>query len=593
MAGPWDTPPTDEELQQAAKPQTKSVWDSPPTQEEMKSAGHEMVVSPWETFGTNYADTILPNLSDEAGAVVQVLQQAGAKAQKAVPGYREALPEALRMEERTDNSGKPLGLLDLYRIARGENRAINEAGDKQNPWAKRLGIATGIGASIPMAMASGGGAEAGSASKAAGAAKLTAQELWQLAKLGAKTGAKAGAKYGALAGIGGSQADLTSGEPGQYVKGAADIVTGALVGGGIGGLAGGVGPYASQYVVKPVANVVGKYLDKRSATSALKAAGYTKNDIRKLIANKGQEGMLQAGRDVRDVAVRPFRSVEGVSEKVTNARNAAGEALGKIRSRADELALESELPTGNQIAEDIQNQVLTETLNPSQRHLSPAIQNQVGEYAQIGEDKLLPSTLSEWRAKLNDTNAWGPNPSLPESYRRQIGEILKNKEEGVIGDVSKRIGEPQMMEDFLRQKRLYGSMANAAETSEKALAGEAANNAISSGDKSAGMLGALLGGVPGAAALSGVSKLSRKFGSSVLSSAAGGAGKALLTLAKADPAGLAKLVGEGPARALTKAASEGEHRFAAYNFVLQSLSPDYRNRVKDLDTRFADSPEQP
>jgi hypothetical protein len=103
---------------------------------------------------------------------------------------------------------KDLSVLDDYVKHRDESRAAFKAAEEAHPY---ISGAANIAGGIAPALLTGGSSLAGQG--IVGAAKL-------------------GAGYGALAGLGGSEADLTRGEVGQSIK---DTATGGVMGGVLGG----------------------------------------------------------------------------------------------------------------------------------------------------------------------------------------------------------------------------------------------------------------------------------------------------------------------------------------------------------------------
>lgn len=184
---------------------------------ESELPGAGKTISPIETAGTEYADTLTGGFSDELGAGLQAAMQA-------LPGGK-----------RTDAEGREMSALDVYRAARGENRADAELGRKQNPTASKIGTGLGVGASLILP------------GVAAGKAARVGAGIGEIAKAGALTGLKQGAFWGGLAGAGNSEADLTRGEVGRLAfDTAAGGVGGAALGAGLGAGASAAGAKGSQ-----------------------------------------------------------------------------------------------------------------------------------------------------------------------------------------------------------------------------------------------------------------------------------------------------------------------------------------------------------
>lgn len=153
---------------------------------------------------------------------------------------------------------------DIYKTVRDGVRKEHEKAASDNPISNFAGNI--VGGVAPMLIPGVG--------EALGGAKLA-----EGASIEAKIGqmATTGAKVGAIAGLGGSNADLTSGEPGQIGQAAKDTTKGAAMGAAvaptIGGVMNGLGS-AGKYIGKTIST-----LPLAQDASAVASETYAGNDL--------------------------------------------------------------------------------------------------------------------------------------------------------------------------------------------------------------------------------------------------------------------------------------------------------------------------
>lgn len=473
--------------EQPAPARAGVVWDDEP-------APNRGTISPLETFGTSYADTATAGLSDELGAVVQALKQHGAKVQKAVPGFREMLPEWARMEERTDKTGRrPLEVLELYRKARGENRIDREVGQEQNPLASKLGIAPGIVASAIVAPG--------------GSAKTVLQGgLKALAKAGAKRGLKSGTAYGALAGLGNSEADLTTLDPSELARAGLDTAVGAGVGAGLGAGTGAIlpaavaGAKAVPAALRALRDKTAETLKKYAELRSYKSAGPMLNDYRLV----GEEGARKIGRTLLDSKVVTFGdNVEDVARQIQPIQQKAGQAVGDVVDELD-VALEKKaqellakqgaiVPYGSTpagpkmglspagIARRVREEVADVRNMPPQRDIARLANEEADEIAKMPGDL----TFKEAQKLVNSYNAKAKyetaRPSDVADTYRDIRRVAKNQVEQGADAIDPKLGEK-----FRKAKENYSNLAPAAEMADDQYLRREANRVLSPTDYIAG-----------------------------------------------------------------------------------------------------------
>jgi hypothetical protein len=284
MAGPWDTPPTGDEIKNAG------VWDTPPSPEELGHApkAHEGPGAGEALFRGAVQGTTMGFGDELAAGLAAVPMQLyrkylGATGVHLTP---QALAEAHAAGIADPKQDDP-GLLDEYRGMRDQERAKNAAAADAHSGMYLAGNVAGGLLTAPLMP--------GGAAKGLGGA--VAQ----------------GVGMGAANGLGSSNADLTRGD----VGGAA---VDTALGGGMGGVA-GAGGYGA-----------GKLLAK--VPGALQSIGISQG--RRAIT--GGANTLSTKADLPDAAVKealdmglvkPGDNVKRIAERLQLARKALGQKYGE------------------------------------------------------------------------------------------------------------------------------------------------------------------------------------------------------------------------------------------------------------------------
>lgn len=206
-------------------------------------------VGPWETYLGHAASAIpLGNRLVDIGttAAVRLLRDRDGNVQFTP----QALEEMRAAGEAPAALDEP-SLMDEYRSIRDERAERQAVGGDLNPWAARLGTATGIGASIAAPLP---GVRVPRVTRAAAGAGLAGRIAASPAAQRVASGIATGAAYGALGGLTDGRADLTQGDVGGGVR---DVLQGAATGAawGAGGAAVGEGarlaaPWFRRYAVR-------------------------------------------------------------------------------------------------------------------------------------------------------------------------------------------------------------------------------------------------------------------------------------------------------------------------------------------------------
>lgn len=198
-------------------------------------------------------------------------------------------------------SGKKDNFWDLYKKTRDSIREAHSEAEAAHPVASFAGNL--VGGIAPMALAPEALLGAGAAEGAGFAAK-------------AKALANTGARVGAVAGLGGSTADLTSGDPSQVGQAVKDVASGAVGGAATGAAVGSLVNAASG----PIA-AGAKYVGKTIGT--LPFAEDISNVFNKVAGGEdlGAPGqVLETNQNTRDVADKTVATIENLRREAGSAR---------------------------------------------------------------------------------------------------------------------------------------------------------------------------------------------------------------------------------------------------------------------------------
>lgn len=465
------------------------------------------------------------------------------------------------------------GTSDVYRAARNAEQSELDAARAANPgWYLGGEIVGGLAAPLP------GGSVAGAAAK--GLRTTVAQ--------GAKLGAKQGVKAGALAGLGHSEADLTQGEVGAA---AVDTGAGALAGGLLGTAVGGASPavrflaqkvkdipgglraFAGERAVKSTQGATQSMLDRVGLTSAEK--------VQRVGGDLIDQGVVTIGARPKDILLRSKALARDQGKNIGDALTRAGEA-GRFRWDAP-LEKARGIVTG---------------LNAAERRSAGEAVKHIDDMA----DEAWAGGSFEAANALKSAINKGINRKLDPPLKTELSE----KTVGVLNDeieaqLRKKLGD-EASGGFANAKQLYGSAKTAERLAKMGIKREQANRSVSPSDYGVGGAGmasaatatammtgspvATVGAMVGGAMLGGVNKLARTYGNQTLAVGANAMSKfrPIQFLAKTDPAGLARLIGDRAARAMASAFAEGgEQKAAIAHYMLTQTSPEYRNGLATID----------
>lgn len=488
MAGPWDTPPTEDEV--------ASTFAAPPTPDEI-AAGE----APEEE-----APAPAPEAPGYAEAVARGVGQGGTLgfADEIVGLFRALRPGYADAEDGPVTQEAPAGATfgERYRSGRDEERAANKAAQEANP-------KTSFAANLL-----GGGAVA-----AGLPAFLAAKGATLPAKIA--SGAASAAPVGAAYGLGGSESETLGGQAADTFIGG---LGGALVGGAMpiaGAALRGVAGPAADWLKKTAINQGRKVLTGNSGTISVK--------------KPLSEGAVQSALD--EGAIRPFGTTQGAAERLSQSREAVGDIYGDLVA-----ALEAKGVTGPDAAA-LAQRLAAEGQAVANRSLgSPA----PGMYRDVAEE--LAGKVAPPQSRLGLTQAEDMKRTLQRAAqseyvkegRQSLGgeakvDIARALREAIESEVQAQAPKaPAEAAAFEPVKRRLGNIIEASTAADTAAARASRNRGISLTDTIAGAAGMSSAGVPGAAAMAMANKLGRTRGPATVSWAADRLGKAVAPLAQSS-----------------------------------------------------------
>jgi hypothetical protein len=368
----------------------------------------------------------------------------------------------------TDEAGStPLtleGLLEAYRQGRGEMRDMGRAAEKENP---NLYLATNIvgGAAIP----------AGAATKATtvlGAAKL---------------GGRTSAGLGALAGLGGTEADLTKGEVGGAAGGTA-------LGGVVGGAFGAVGGGAAQYGAQKFARLASRNaedatllaINNAGISDRMAKLGFDSQEARRDFARVLlSQGLVKAGDTAEDILTRSRAFLDDY-----------GAQIGAIIQRADDTGIASSFEeAANAVLGSLRGRLsIEDAASGPTRELANRLMLQSREAPNTG----IPTTFDQLRrtkTRAQDAVNWGNESNLSQELYRDGTKALRDN---TLEQLERVVG-PDDVDELRRLNAAFGVSADLEEVVGNKASREAQKSSVGMKEIAAGHLaaGAVGGGLQG------------------------------------------------------------------------------------------------
>lgn len=257
-----------------------SILNAPVSEQELselQSSELKEKISPLEAAKTSFFDTIGMGLTDEISAGLETAGQAIGLKDVGGPNLLDVktTKPLLLQPDRLKN------LMSVYEEAKANRSAMELEQEKAQPTASMIGTGAGLLATAPMTMLKG--------------AKVLGKAL-PVAEAGLQAG---------IAGFGESEGSILN-DPGTLIQ---DTLGGSALGLGLGKV--------GQEVASGISSL-GKTILDSSKVNALKALGYTKNQLKKIKGNsKDFEKIKDVGGKAQDLGLTsPFMTNEGRYEKI-------------------------------------------------------------------------------------------------------------------------------------------------------------------------------------------------------------------------------------------------------------------------------------
>jgi hypothetical protein len=385
------------------------------------------------------------------------------------------------------------------------------------------------------------------------------------------------AAVGALSGAGAADNETPGGKAGGAGMGLAAGVGGNLLGTHVVGPAVG---YVGRKVMSKIPDAVKKFAEER----ALKAAGPMLKNYRQLAA---QGRIDDLGRDLLDEGVVGFGDdVSAIANKANDRLQSIGQAIGFARDQVDKALPASALPTGKQLADTIEQQIVAKLkASPVHEPYADAVQAMADRFRARGDTPVSLNQLTDWKAELNSIIQHPPDPNFPLQQKQAVAGVLKDAEDSLV---QRAAGSPAAAQ-YSEAKRLYGNLANVADFSADKALREDANRIVSPSDHAFGAVAAAVdtakGGSAGEAslwamAMAFANKMARERGNSV-------AAVTLDALADSAPMQWLKRLpaaqGQKYIAPIAQAAVRGPQALAAAVFALSQQDPDFRAMKEDAE----------
>lgn len=508
-----DKPPTKEELK-------ASSWaDAAPSDKEMSAFGITAPVSQGES------------------ALRGAAQGATFGFAPAIAGAAEAIPTALNAASGT---GSMQDILDAYRKARDASKTKFDAAEKANP---KTFMAGSLAGGLAPALLTGGASAEGSLAKGLASSLPVSAET--------AAGALTGAGYGALSGAG--QA-VSSGE--GLEQGAKDVAANAAGGALLGGAASKLGQ---------TLGAVPEALDSFGNKQAIEATGANKGMIKQMLgkdarassyaASVGEENpesmvqktgaLLSEPNDLMPTpVVTPMSSAQTILDRSSNLKNAASQKMGEISKQLDTSFTEADPDIKAKFfnPQDAAKEIETQLLDPIRVNgevppaaipTARAIQTVLDTVNQFGNEPIPFEQAQKLKSLLTNLVNYGTEGSESNQILKRAGGIIRAGIDDAAKAVADDAGSPELADQYLKAKDLYGAADIASKASQAKVAGGMANKTISLSDLGAGAAGVALAHSPIGALAVPAKMYLEKYGHATLAAGAKGTSDIMSSLSNA------------------------------------------------------------
>jgi len=362
------------------------------------------------------------------------------------------------------------------------------------------------------------------------------------------------AALGGIAGLGGSDADLSKGEVGEA---ALDTGQGAAFG-AIVGKAGEMIPGAAKGLKEGATRIARRALGYRGAALSKKGAIDRANEVARTMLDEKGIPWIGNGEKI-------LEAIEGIKSR-------AGEGIGALRTRLDEAGV------GALESKKIINRILKELMPEQGGGVYDDIVQHVGKTAETvsAHGKEIPFGQAE-KLKTLLREAAGNTDNVKRDVYRGASRIVREETEGSLDKTAKMMehlnpkGNAGLYDKYLNDKRLYGAASEAEGAALKKVGAEAGN--VLPGVRGSVMAGARLaaGDIPGAVGAAGGMEAMTRYGAAFAANATDTLSK---ILAK-SPQVFGKF-----ASTLTAAAANGPEALSVSHYLLNQQDPEYQDAFR-------------
>lgn len=419
-------------------------------------------VGAWETYFSGSANRL-----PLGRALVNLLSTGAVQGAKAFGAGRpnvqftpeaQAQAEALGLPGTSTDSVIP-GPLDTYRQIRDTRDARADAGEAQNPWARRASTGTSLllAMGMPLPKFLGGGTAAGAAREAI---KQGTREAYRRA-------ATTGAALGGIQAAGDSRADLTNPGVLPFAQQVVDTGVGGLIGAGGGAFGQGVAQVAAP-AIPPLLRGVSQRLTDWGTNMGRRVLLSGADSLSKRLPTSPEAVQEALGSG----AILPFGTTKGALQRLENLAEAGGQRYRDIVQGLEArgvpgLAVE---PTAEALETAAQREFFRTGANKSTSDILRAEAENLRAVA-MGQPNLAPTHGEALKQNLQARSSYNViDEALENEARRHAASILREADEAAFKKAAEETTDPEIIErveSFIPVKNRLGRILEARGAAER------------------------------------------------------------------------------------------------------------------------------
>jgi ubiquinone biosynthesis protein UbiJ len=377
---------------------------------------------------------------------------------------------------------------------------------------------------------------------------------------------------GAAYGLGQVVHEAALGDPNLTAESAlATIGFSGALGAGLGGAGGVLAQGFREIGPSDVGAKLKSWLGEFEGERNVKAAGAIQSDIKRVVKQKGREGLQAIGREAGEMGlVGPLSTPASTLEKSQEVMQDAGRAMGTLLRGADASA-DAAAPKMTEVLDRLHSEVLAPMRsNPFQAPLADKLSETMAGYANRSGFQ----ALHEIRRQVSDEiyglrGQLDPEGTYKRSALRQVRRLLSDE----LNDSLDRAGG--LSEEWKTLNRRYEVASTIAEFAEAGVNRAHGNNLVSPTEFLAGTIGAASHGPLGS--LAGVATAAARRHASGLLGAVSGSARRALEAGTSDVIGAARQAGQDT---LTAEATNRPETVAALS-LLERMKQSVNNQIDD------------